>query len=123
MAALSLLPALSGATDVDNQTIETYGIGRANPAMTNDTQRRAAACDAAIVDAQARMLVILQGLRQNGTPSQHGVMQSGVLQGAKIVKTEWIDPGQCRVTLRLSEARYEKLTGEQLSNGGDTAER
>ena len=111
--ALSLLPALSSAA-AHKDVIETIGIGRVDPKLTNETQRRATGRDAAVEEAQVKMLSILNDLRLDGKTPNQEIVQSGILQGAKIVKTEWIADDQCRVTLRLDKKRYETLTGDRL---------
>ena len=111
--SLILLPALSGAA-ARPRVIETIGIGRVDPALTNETQRQSTAREAAILEAQAKMLSIIGGLRLDGTTLNPDAVRSGILQGAEVVRTEWITDGQCRVTLRLDKNRYEALTGERL---------
>ncbi len=97
-----------------HRTIETTGIGRADPTLTNKTQRQAIAREAAIVEAQTKMLSILKS--QNAKEQNSDTLQSGILRGAQVVKTEWIGEDQCRVTLRLDKKRYETLTGNQLND-------
>jgi hypothetical protein len=86
LSALILLPVLTSAA-VSTRYIETVGVGRADSEMTNKTQRQSTACEAAITEAQAQMLSRLK--------------QTGILKGAKVVRTEWLANEQCRVTLRL----------------------
>ncbi len=71
--------------------IETVGIGRADPALINVTQRHSTACEAAIIQAQAKMLSKIQS--------------SGPLKGAEVVRTEWLRDDRCRVTLRLDKTQ------------------
>jgi hypothetical protein len=82
---------------------ETVGIGVPDPSITNETQRRATACNAAMVQAQARMLVILRN-RSGNDASNDAQLKAGILQGAAVVKREWIQNGDCRITLRLDKS-------------------
>lgn len=84
--------------------IETVGTGVPDPSITNETQRKATARDAALADAQARMLALLQ----NGASSSSAggeTFKSGILKGAYVVKTHWARDGSCQVTLRLKKPK------------------
>jgi len=88
LSALILLPAWSCAA-ASSASIETVGTGRSDPKLTNATQRRSTACEAATIEAQAKMLSILG--------------QTSTLKGAEIVRTQWLADDRCRVTLRLDK--------------------
>ena len=103
MAASILLPSLCPAA-AHHDAIETIGIGRVDPKLTNETQRRATARDAAIEEAQAKMLAILEGVSSDGQTQDKESSRSGILKGAKVIKTEWVADDQCRVTLRLEHS-------------------
>jgi hypothetical protein len=82
--------------------IETVGIGVQDPSITNETQRRATSRDAALTQAQAKMLSLLQS-RSSGGAADQEKLKAGILQGAYVVKTEWTRDGTCRLTLRLKK--------------------
>jgi len=115
LGVASAVFSFSGS-ETQHDAIETIGIGRVDPKLTNETQRQATAREAAVQEAQAKMLSILIGRRSNGKTQNQEAVRSGILRGAEIVKTEWLAGDQCRVTLRLDRQRYETLTGDRLSD-------
>jgi len=82
--------------------LETVGVGVQDPSITNETQRRATTRDAALTEAQAKMLALLQN-HSSGSAADQQQLKAGILQGAYVVKTEWAKDGSCRVTLRLKK--------------------
>jgi hypothetical protein len=85
-----------------SDVIETVGMGLPDAAITNETQRRATSRDAALVQAQAKMLTILQNTL-SGSAADEEKLKLGILQGAYVVKTEWAADGSCRVTLKIKK--------------------
>ena len=90
--------------------IETIGIGAADALIVNSTRRRAVSRNAAVVDAQYRLLSFVQGLTISGGVTVEQAMQTdssisaivdGYLQGAQEVKMEWTKDDGCLVTMRL----------------------
>ena len=105
------------------QYFETIGIGAADSALTNKTQRLATSRDAAIVQAQYEMLSIIKGVELEGgitvqkameTDSQLETNIKQEIKGAEIVKTEWTSDDGCVVTLRLDKKKLASDTGLKL---------
>jgi len=83
-------------------SIETLGVGMVNPSISNETQRLATARDAALTQAQAKMLSILRNRPSDSVEDQEK-LKAGILRDAYVVKTQWADDGTCQVTLRLKK--------------------
>jgi hypothetical protein len=105
---------------VKSKYIETIGIGAADSALTNTTQKRATSRDAAIVQAQYEMLSIVKGIEVEGgitvqkaieTDSRLETKVKETIRGAEVVKTEWTSDDGCLVTLRLDRKRLESQMG------------
>lgn len=105
---------------VKSRYLETLGIGAADSALTNTTQRRATSRDAAIVQSQYEMLSIIKGIQLEGgitvqkameTDSKLETTVNQVIKGAEVVKTEWTNDDGCVVTLRLDKKRLESEMG------------
>ena len=105
---------------VKKDKIEAIGIGAADTAMTNQTQRMATSRDAAIVAAQNELLTMVKGAQLQGgitvqkaveTDSKLQTSINEVIKGAEIVKTEWTKDDGCLVTLRISKKRLESMMG------------
>jgi hypothetical protein len=103
--------------------LEAIGIGAADAAMTNQTQRMATSRNAAVVAAQHEMLSSIKGTRlQGGITVQKAVetdskLQSTideVIKGAEIVKSEWTKDDGCVVTIRLDKNRLQRMMGVQF---------
>ncbi len=86
------------------------GIGAADQALTNKTQKMATSRNAAIVNAQYNMLTLLKGANLEGgiavskaieSDSQLETSINAVIKGAQIVKTEWTSDDGCVVVLKL----------------------
>ena len=100
--------------------IEAIGIGAADSALTNQTQRMATSRDAAIVAAQNNLLTMVKGAQLQGgitvekaveTDSKLQTSINEVIKGAEIIKTEWTKDDGCLVTLRISKKRLETMMG------------
>jgi hypothetical protein len=105
---------------IQSKYVETIGLGAADSTLTNTTQRRATARDAAIVQAQYEMLSIVKGIQVEGgitvqkaleTDSRLETSIKDTIRGAQIVKTEWTSDDGCVVTLRLDKKRLESAMG------------
>jgi len=105
VSALILHPGWTGAAALPHD-IETVGTGQADPKLTNETQRRSTAREAALAEAQAKMLSILNSLPPDGKAKDQNGMQTRVLKEAEIIRTDWLADDQCRVILRLDKYRY-----------------
>jgi hypothetical protein len=81
---------------------EAVGEGVPDTSSTNRTQRQAMACDAALVQAQAKMLSLLQS-RSSDNSTDPEKLRTRILKGAYIVKTERAPNGVCRITLRMKQ--------------------
>lgn len=100
--------------------IEALGIGGADPALPNQTQRRSLSRDAAIVKAQFEMLSMIKKVEvEGGTTVQDAIAKDSHLEsrlketltGAEIVKTEWTNDDGAVVTMRIPKKRLETLLG------------
>jgi len=105
---------------ITKRYLESIGIGAADSALENMTQRRATSRNAAIVAAQYEMLSMVKGIElEGGIRVEKAVETDSVLQtkidaaikGAEIVKTEWTNDDGCVVTVRLARKRLEDLMG------------
>ncbi len=108
---------------IGNKYIEAIGIGAADAAMTNQTQRMATSRNAAVVAAQHEMLSMIKGTRLQGgvtvekaieTDSKMQTSLDEVIKGGEIVKTEWTKDDGCVVTLRLAKERLQRMMGVQF---------
>ena len=98
--------------------IDAIGIGAADTAIINTTQRRSLSREAAIVRAQHEMLSIIKGIQVAGdviveqaitTNSRLKTEIDIVIKGAEIVKSEWTADDGCIATLRLERKRLDKI--------------
>lgn len=105
---------------IKKKYLESVGIGAADSALTNSTQRKATARNAAIVQAQYEMLSMVKGIEmEGGIRVERAIETDSVLQtkvdaaikGAEIVKSEWLNDDGCVVTLRLDKRRLEEMMG------------
>jgi hypothetical protein len=103
--------------------LEAIGIGAADSAMTNQTQRMATSRNAAVVAAQHEMLSTIKGTRLQGgitvekaieTDSKLQTTIDEVIKGAEIVKSEWTKDDGCVVTIRLEKDRLQRMMGVQF---------
>ena len=105
---------------VQKEYIEAVGIGAADAALTNKTQRMATARNAAIVAAQYEMLSMIKGVELEGgirvekAMETDSVLQTKIdeaIKGAEIVKSEFTSDDGCLVTLRLLKKRLQEMMG------------
>ncbi|MBI4669073.1 MAG: hypothetical protein HY747_07780 [Elusimicrobia bacterium] len=105
---------------VSGSFIESIGIAGADPALPNQTQRRALSRDAAIVKAQFEMLSMVKKVEvEGGTTVQDAIAKDSLLEsklketlsGAEIIKTEWTNDDGCVVTMRMPKKRLEEMMG------------
>ena len=103
--------------------LEVVGIGAADPKITNSTQRKATSRNAAVVDAQYRLLSMTKGLKIQGgitvekaveTDSKLQIIIDAEIKGAEEVKYEWTGDDGCVVTMRLDKRRLAKMMGVQF---------
>ncbi len=102
---------------------QTIGIGAADSALTNETQKKSTSREAALVQAQYEMLSIVKGVQLEGgitvqkaieTDSQLETHVKETIHGADIVKTEWTSDDGCVVTLRLIRHKLEDAVGRKI---------
>jgi hypothetical protein len=105
---------------ISKKYLEAVGIGAADSTLTNSTQRKATARNAAIVAAQYEMLSMVKGVElEGGIRVEKAVETDSVLQtkidaaikGAEIIKSEWTNDDGCVVTLRLDKKRLQDQMG------------
>ncbi len=94
------------------------GIGAADQALDNKTQKMATSRNSAIVNAQYNMLSFLKGVQLEGgitvekaieTDSLLATKIDAQIKGAEIVKTEWTSDDGCVATLRLPKEKLKLL--------------
>ncbi|NNN04410.1 MAG: hypothetical protein HKL90_00780 [Elusimicrobia bacterium] len=102
---------------------EAVGIGASDPALPTETQRRALARDAAIVQAQYELLSMIKGVELDGgykisraieVDSTLETKVNAAVRGAEVLKSEFTSDGGCVVTLRLPKRRLGAETGLAL---------
>jgi len=102
---------------------EAIGIGASDPSLPTDTQRRALARDAAIVQAQYELMSMLKGVElEGGLKVSRAIEVDSTLEarvrdsirGAEVLKSEFTTDGGCVVTLRLDKARFSEYAGVAL---------
>ncbi len=105
---------------ISKKYIEAIGIGAADSALTNTTQRKATSRNAAVVAAQYEMLSMIKGLDLEGgihvekaieTDSSLQTKIDAAIKGAEIVKSEWTNDDGCVVTMRLDKKRLQEMMG------------
>lgn len=103
---------------VQKNLIEVRGIGAADPAATSDAQKKYTSREAALIDAQAKLLEIVKGLDLEGYGTASKAMLTdqeltkkinGAIRGATEVKTEWDNQMGCVVTLHLDRRTLKDL--------------
>ena len=105
---------------INKKYLEAVGIGAADSALTNSTQRKATSRNAAIVAAQYEMLSMVKGIELEGgirvekAMETDSVLQTKIdaaIKGAEIIKSEWTNDDGCVVTLRLDKKRLQDMMG------------
>ena len=101
------------------------GIGAADQALLNKTQKMATSRNSAVVNAQYNMLSLVKGVKLEGgitvekaieTDSLLATSVDAAIKGAQVVRSEWTADDGCVVVLRLSKKTLKeagmKLAGE-----------
>ena len=97
---------------VTKNYVFSRGIGAADQALENKTQRMATSRNASIVNGQYNMLSFVKGVALEGgvtvekaieTDSVLATKIDSVIKGAQVVRTEWTADDGCVVVLRLSK--------------------
>lgn len=103
---------------VQKQFIETRGIGAADPTASSMAQKKYTSREAALIDAQSKLLEIIKGLELEGastaskailTDQELSKKISGAVRGATEVKTEWDTENGCVVTLHLDKRTLKEI--------------
>jgi len=103
---------------IQKKYIEVVGLGAADQSLTNATQKKATSRNAAVVDAQYRLLSMIKGLRLAGGITVEKAMETdsklqtsidAEIKGAEEVKYEWTSDDGCAVTMRVDKKRLEKM--------------
>lgn len=94
------------------------GIGAADQALENKTQKMATARNASIVNAQYNMLSIIKGVQLEGgitvekaleTDSAISTKIDAAIKGAQVVRSEWTSDDGCVVILRLPKKTLKEM--------------
>lgn len=102
----------------DDYYIFAIGVAASDPALKNDTQRKALARDAAIVKAQYELLAYLKGVTLKGGVKVQRAMESDsviesninqLIRGAEVVRSEFTNDYGCVVTVRLPRESLDKV--------------
>jgi hypothetical protein len=97
---------------VQKNYIETRGIGAADPAAASIAQKKYTSREAALIDAQTKLLEIVRGMELEGVGTASKALLvdqeltkrvQGAIKGALELKTEWDAENGCVVTLRLDK--------------------
>lgn len=89
------------------------GMGAADQALENKTQRMATSRNASIVNGQYNLLAFVKGVQLEGgitvakaleTDSVLATRINSVIKGAQVVRSEWTGDDGCVVALRLPKA-------------------
>jgi len=103
---------------VQKNFIEVRGIGASDPTAASDAQKRYTSREAALIDAQAKLIEIVKGLDMDGygTASKGMLIDqeltkkvNGAVRGATEVKTEWDNQLGCVITLHLDKRTLKSL--------------
>lgn len=88
------------------------GMGAADQALENKTQKKATSRQAAIVDAQYQMLTVIKGVTLEGgitvekaiqTDSMLATNINAVIKGAETIQEDYTNDDGCVVVLRISK--------------------
>lgn len=88
------------------------GMGAADQALENKTQRMATSRNASIVNGQYNMLSLIKGVQLEGgitvakaieADSVLATKINSVIKGAQVVRSEWTSDDGCVVVMRLSK--------------------
>lgn len=94
------------------------GIGAADQALENKTQKMATSRNSAIVNAQYNMLSLVKGVKLEGgitvekaieTDSVLATNIDAVIKGAQVVRSEWTADDGCVVVLRISKKSLKQM--------------
>jgi hypothetical protein len=97
--------------------ITVTGIAAADTKLTSKTQRMATSRKAAIIEAQQQLLGQLKGAQlTNGDTVENAMLSDartrseidGLIKGAKIIKTEWVEDDGCSIILNISKDQLKK---------------
>ncbi len=105
---------------LNDRFVEVVGIGRSDQNIPDITGRRAVSRNAAVVDAQYRLVSIVKGVKITGgvtiekameTDSKIKATVDDSVRGATTTKTEWTADDGCMVTMRLDKEGLAKQLG------------
>ena len=109
---------------LNDRYVEVVGMGRSDANLPDATGRRAVSRNAAVVDAQYRLVSILKGVKIEGgvtiekameTDSKVKATVDDSIRGATTTKTEWTADDGCMVTMRLDKEGLAKQLGVNFS--------
>lgn len=110
---------------VTDNFIFARGIGAADQALDNKTQKMATSRNAAIVNGQYNMLSLVKGVKLEGgitvekameTDSMLATSIDATIKGAQVVRSEWTADDGCVVILRLSKKSLKDMGLKMLKN-------
>lgn len=106
----------------DDMYLRTIGIGTADKTIENDTQRKATAKNAAVLNARYEMLAVVKGLKIEGGIEISRAMEVNsyikeraekIINTAEVIDYQWTSDGGCMVTLQLERSKIEQIQEEQ----------
>ncbi|MBI4668750.1 MAG: hypothetical protein HY747_06130 [Elusimicrobia bacterium] len=114
------IPALGIETTKTH--ISATAVGLPPEYAKTGTQKKSLARDAAIAEAQLRLLLYVQEFDKGGKPLSELIKTDkklelktkGALSRAEIIKTEWKQDGTAVVTLRLAKKYLKKIRGLKI---------
>jgi len=100
------------------------GIGAADQALENKTQKMATSRNSAIVNGQYNMLSLIKGVNLEGGITVEKAMETdsllatninAAIKGAQIVRSEWTADDGCVIVLRLGKKALKDMGLKMLS--------
>lgn len=97
---------------ITDNYIFARGIGAADQALENKTQKMATSRNAAVVNGQYNMLSIIKGVKLEGGITVEKAMETdsvlatsidATIKGAQVVRSEWTADDGCVIILRLGK--------------------
>jgi hypothetical protein len=97
---------------ITDNYIFARGIGAADQALENKTQKMATSRNAAIVNGQYNMLSIIKGIKLEGGITVEKAMETdsvlatsidATIKGAQVVRSEWTSDDGCVIILRIGK--------------------
>jgi len=109
---------------ITDNFIFARGIGAADQALENKTQKMATSRNSAIVNGQYNMLSLIKGVNLEGGITVEKAMETdsllatninAAIKGAQVVRSEWTADDGCVIVLRLGKKALKDMGLKMLS--------